>query len=388
MTTPDERRVFISYRRDDCAAHAGWLADTLRRHHAGQVFLDVDTIALGENFVKRIEREIERCDVVLVLIGREWLTLVDSDGSPRIFDELDWVHLEIKAALERDVPVIPVLVEGARMPRPQQLPESVRDLAFRNGFELSPTRWEADVLRLVGQLPPMSTPAGPSHPGAVAARVSTTSEPHTAPARAPFGVPGRELLNREGTDVVVVAAGLAYPDYRLTSGYVCQPNRAFRRGTTRIGFYGSKQIYPEFPLILHRRDRVLFTSENAAELRRRAADFDAEVAALIETPFDAAAGLRCQRILGDTYQVFCLTGPTDERTLRVDVPIEHHAASAWTQNQRYVHTRLLQSRPSITTGPGGLAPDRARPMLSGLPRLPSLRAAAGVLPAYMSGMRA
>jgi hypothetical protein len=331
------RRLFVSYRRDDCAAHAGWLAETLRRQDAGDVFLDVDTIALGENFVKRIEREIERCDVVLVLIGREWLTLTDAEGTPRIFDELDWVHLEIKAALERDVPVVPVLVEGARMPRPQQLPLSLRDLAFRNGFELSPARWEADVLRLVGQLP---------QPTTATVRSSEPAQPNEG---TPFGAPPRELRNTTGTDVAVVAARLAYPDYLLTSGYVCGPDRAFRAGTERLGFYSSKKIHPEFPLVLHRRDQVLFTAGNAVDLRRRAAPFDTAVAALIESSFDGASGLHCQRTEGRAYQVFCLSSPDDDRTLRLTQPVQHDADSAWTQSQRYLRASALRVQPRTTS---------------------------------------
>ena len=102
-TLATARRIFVSYRRDDCAAHAGWMASTLRATDAGDVFIDVESIGLGENFVTRIQREIEACDVVLVVIGREWLTLTGHDGSPRIRDELDWVHLEVKSALKRGI---------------------------------------------------------------------------------------------------------------------------------------------------------------------------------------------------------------------------------------------------------------------------------------------
>ena len=347
------RRIFLSYRRDDCAAHAGWLAETLRRHAAGEVFLDVDTIGLGENFVKRIEREIERCDVVLVLIGREWLTLADQEGKPRIFDELDWVHLEIKAALERDIPVVPVLVEGARMPRPQDLPASVHELCYRNGFELSPARWEADVSRLVAQLPPVAAGAEAQRPAAptpVSAPPDAEVPPVDTSAEqlSPFGVRGRQRTNRTGDDVVVVPAQLAYPDYLLTSGYVCQDDRAFRGGITRLGFYGGMEIKPEFPLILDWRARVVFSSENADALRRRGEQFDAEVAALIDSSFDRASGLRCARRYGERYDVFCLTPADDQRTLRLPAPVHHRGSSAWTQNQRYVSSEVLGRGPRTT----------------------------------------
>ena len=151
--TMSQRRIFLSYRRDDCAVHAGRLAENLRHGSGDEVFLDIDTVSLGENFVKRIEREIGQCDLVLVMIGDDWLTLAGADGRPRIFDPLDWIFLEMKSALERDVPVVPVLVEGASMPRPDQLPGELRELALRHGAELRDATWAADVARLAAGLP-------------------------------------------------------------------------------------------------------------------------------------------------------------------------------------------------------------------------------------------
>jgi hypothetical protein len=153
--TEDEvrRRIFLSYRRDDCLMHAGRLAENLRERAGAEVFLDIDTIGLGENFVKRIEREISRCDMVLVMIGDEWLNIIGRDGKPRIQDPVDFIYLEIKTALERDVPVIPVLVEGTSMPRPEDLPEELRELALRNGAELRVESWPQDFERLAGALP-------------------------------------------------------------------------------------------------------------------------------------------------------------------------------------------------------------------------------------------
>lgn len=145
-------RVFLSYRREDCRMHAGRLAENLRARPGFDVFLDVDTVRLGENFVRRIEREITSCDAVLVMIGDDWLRLADDDGRPRIDNELDHVHLEIKSALERDIPVIPVLVENAGMPRPSDLPGALRELAYRNGATLSDERWPQDIEQLAAAL--------------------------------------------------------------------------------------------------------------------------------------------------------------------------------------------------------------------------------------------
>jgi hypothetical protein len=116
-------KVFISYRREDCMVHAGRLADNLKWQAAAQVSLDVD-IPPGASFPEWIDREIAACDVVLVVIGDEWLTIAGPEGRPRIEDPADWVHVEIQAALERGVLTIPVLVEGTVMPDRMSCPTS------------------------------------------------------------------------------------------------------------------------------------------------------------------------------------------------------------------------------------------------------------------------
>lgn len=146
-------RVFISYRREDCMVHAGRLAENLHYRAGAEVFLDVASIPPGVNFPDYIAREIAACDVVLVMIGDEWLTLAGRDGTPRIADPRDWVHIEIAAALDRGVLTIPVLVEGVRMPRPDDLPEPIANLALRNAVELRDSSWPLDFERLERALP-------------------------------------------------------------------------------------------------------------------------------------------------------------------------------------------------------------------------------------------
>src|SRR6478672_1855322 len=90
-------RIFISYRREDCAVHAGRLADNLETKTDDEVFLDVDSIPLGADFAEYIDRQIASCDVVLVMIGDDWLSVANEDGAPRIQDPLDFVHLEVKS---------------------------------------------------------------------------------------------------------------------------------------------------------------------------------------------------------------------------------------------------------------------------------------------------
>ena len=143
-------RVFISYRRQDSAYPAGWLYDRLvERLGSGQVFKDVDSIELGDDFVQRIAAAVGSCDILLALIGPQWLNIRDSGGSRRIDDSEDFVRLEIEAAVSRNVLLIPILVEGAEMPRRDQLPESISAVSRRQALELSPHRFGADTSQLL-----------------------------------------------------------------------------------------------------------------------------------------------------------------------------------------------------------------------------------------------
>jgi TIR domain len=143
-------RIFISYRRDETAYPAGWLYDRLADNYGGgQVFKDVDSIELGDDFVEVITRAVGSCDVLLALIGEQWLTITDEHGRRRLDDPDDFVRLEIEAALTRNVRVIPILVDGARMPRADELPGSLVKLRRRQALELSPARFEYDTGRLL-----------------------------------------------------------------------------------------------------------------------------------------------------------------------------------------------------------------------------------------------
>jgi hypothetical protein len=146
---PSPGRIFVSYRREETAYPAGWLYDRLAdRFGAGQVFKDVDSIQLGDDFVEVITRAVGSCDVLLALIGDQWLTIGDTHGKRRIDDPDDFVRLEIEAALSRRVRVIPILVDGASMPGADELPESLATLVRRQALELSPSRFEFDTSRL------------------------------------------------------------------------------------------------------------------------------------------------------------------------------------------------------------------------------------------------
>lgn len=143
-------RIFISYRREETAYPAGWLYDRLAdRFGASKIFKDIDSIELGDDFVEVITRAVGSCDVLLALIGNEWLTITGENGRRRLDDPADFVRVEIEAALARDVRVIPVLVDGASMPRAEDLPTSLAKLVRRQALELSPSRFDFDTGRLL-----------------------------------------------------------------------------------------------------------------------------------------------------------------------------------------------------------------------------------------------
>ena len=110
-------RIFVCYRRDDTAYPSGWLFDKLAQHFGrDQVFKDIDSIQLGDDFAEVITTAVARCDVLLVFIGLQWLTITDEDGHRRLDNPHDFVRVEIETAIKRNVRIIPILVEGARMP--------------------------------------------------------------------------------------------------------------------------------------------------------------------------------------------------------------------------------------------------------------------------------
>jgi glycerophosphoryl diester phosphodiesterase len=143
-------RVFMSYRRDDTDFPASWLYERLTGHLGhDQVFKDVDSIELGDDFVQVINTAVGSCDVLLALIGDRWLTIRDKDGKRRLDDPKDFVRLEIEAALKRRVRVIPILLGSAEMPTREELPASLSRLTRRQAMRLTPSRFEADIGRLL-----------------------------------------------------------------------------------------------------------------------------------------------------------------------------------------------------------------------------------------------
>jgi hypothetical protein len=148
--------IFISYRRDDAAGDAGRLADHLhRRFGATHVFLDIDTIDPGIDFEKVLRASLEQTAAMLVVIGPRWTSLRAADGTRRLDDPNDFVRLEVETALGRSIPVVPVLVQGAALPRKEDLPAPLAPLASRQAAVLDHAEFHDDAERLCDRLGPL-----------------------------------------------------------------------------------------------------------------------------------------------------------------------------------------------------------------------------------------
>ncbi len=162
--------IFISYRREDTAGHAGRIFDRLKeRFGRDKVFMDVAGIEPGVDFVEAIDQAVGSCDVLLVIIGKKWLTCTDASGKRRLDDPKDFIRLETATALRRDIRVIPVLVQDAAMPGDGDLPDELKKLARRQATEISDTHWDTDTGQLIDTLAkllheePMPAPGGMAH---------------------------------------------------------------------------------------------------------------------------------------------------------------------------------------------------------------------------------
>ena len=143
--------IFISYRRADAGPYARLLqVELAERFPEARVFMDVDSIEAGLDFVEVIRDAVGSCHVMVVVIGQQWVTLTDEEGGRRLDDPGDYVRLEVRTALRRGVRVIPVLVDGAKPVSQRQLPDDLRKLARLNALEVSCDRYRYDADRLAG----------------------------------------------------------------------------------------------------------------------------------------------------------------------------------------------------------------------------------------------
>lgn len=175
-------RIFISYRRDDSAGYVGRLYDRLSEHFgADQIFMDIDTIEPGVDFVDVIDKAVDASDVILVVIGKLWASITDSQGRRRLDNAHDFVRLEVASALKRNARVIPILVRDAAMPNADELPLDLEPLLRRNAIEIDDKNFHYDVNRLIETLErvlgvPKSRAAKPVTP-----QSRTMPQPYTRP---------------------------------------------------------------------------------------------------------------------------------------------------------------------------------------------------------------
>jgi len=147
-------QIFISYRRNDAAYVTGHINDRLCKEFGPEsIFTDVDNIALGVDFRSVLDEKVGQCQILLAVIGDHWLEAKNQEGKLRLHDPADFVRIEIESALQRGIPVIPLLVAGTTMPSKDALPESLQDLSFRNGTQIRPVPdFHADIDRLIHSL--------------------------------------------------------------------------------------------------------------------------------------------------------------------------------------------------------------------------------------------
>ena len=147
-------RIFISYRRDDSADVTGRIYDRLLdKFGRNSIYRDVDVIPFGVDFATHIEQALLNCDVFLAVIGPRWATITGKSGKPRLEEPNDFVRQEVETALKRNIPVIPLFIGGVTGLDTNQLPPSLKGLAFRNGIAVrGDPDFHKDVDRLIKHL--------------------------------------------------------------------------------------------------------------------------------------------------------------------------------------------------------------------------------------------
>jgi hypothetical protein len=214
------KQIFISYRREAADEARALFNDLVAELGHNSVFMGVDGIGAGSDFRSVLHETVTSCEIMLVLIDRNWVARLENPD--------DHVRLEIQAALKRNIPVVPVLVQGAHMPAPEQLPPDIRDLAYRNGVELSHGRWEADVRKMLTPLG-LDASATKRAGGAGADLVEFgVSHPSAIAEFSPFVVRTLAFRQEERARAQAYAAQAFGAEQRLPLG----GSRKIRRGST------------------------------------------------------------------------------------------------------------------------------------------------------------
>jgi formylglycine-generating enzyme required for sulfatase activity len=217
-------KIFISYRRDDSAESSGRIDDRLvAKYGRVNVFKDVDNIPLGVDFRQVLTTEVAKCDVMLVIIGRQWVTMSDERSQRRLDNASDFVRIEVEAALARNIPVIPVLVQNAPMPQERGLPASLVPLAYRNGIAVrGDPYFHGDMDLLIRRLDALFAPAP----------AQSVSQP--APAQQPVG---RQPITLSAEKLPPRLSQLGFAAYHSAHGaeYILPPLCAVPAGPFLMG---------------------------------------------------------------------------------------------------------------------------------------------------------
>ena len=174
--------ILVSYRRDDSKWITGRIVDRLKQHYGrDNVFMDIDAIPVGRDFREHLRNTLDHCDVLLAIIGPRWL-VADRAGRPRIMDSADWVRVEIETALTKRIPVVPVLIDDAGMPRPNELPDSLQDFAYRQAAMIDTDRdFHSHMDRLIDAISELaSQPKQSRRPSIVDAKTAGGSSSDTS----------------------------------------------------------------------------------------------------------------------------------------------------------------------------------------------------------------
>lgn len=223
------RAIFISYRRDDTEGEAGRLFDDLVRAYGDDsVFMDVAGINPGIDFRKAIDDNVATCGVLLAVIGPTWASITNSSGQRRLDDPNDFVRLEISSALARDIAVIPVLVHDAKMPTPDQLPDNLKNLAYRNSVEITHARWNSDVQLLTKALGQYVASSSYTSTEPVHATVSVQLPPPNAPEHQPSPAKKSKtpLIAGIAVAVVLVIVAVLFLSGHNSGGTAATPDSA------------------------------------------------------------------------------------------------------------------------------------------------------------------
>ncbi len=253
-------RVFISYRRQEAAWPARQLYDLLSDEFgADQVFKDVDDIDPGDDFADKIIRAVGSCDVLLALVGEQWLTITDEQGRRRLDDPDDFVRLEIATALDRrDVRVIPILLDDARMPRARELPAELESLVRRQAVQLNALSFDATRLMAAVKQTLADLHAESQEPAPVAVPVGDPASPERSgrpdPDRGgdPPGLPGGRAVLLSALAVLAVLAAVLLA-VRLGGGADPSPAGAGSPLASSSGASGTPQASPDGPDVLAHR---------------------------------------------------------------------------------------------------------------------------------------